>query len=309
MKRLVCICMFLIGVSSAWAQTQIGGTESPIFYNNKSVGIGYNLPTAQLSLGIWAAGECGPQGGKQLSISGKHNAGANLGGIKLLIEGYDNDGTVTYPIFLKDENYNVDYWIKNRPAANGVPTMYFAGKIGIGTTVPWAKLSISSTSYPFQLIYTGSDAIANQNRYYIGMGNKGFSLSAQNDNNNWTKTIMHFEHNGNVGIGTTVPKSKLDVFGTITATEIKVQAQTADFVFEDNYQLKSLSEVEQFITTNKHLPDIPSARQMEEEGVGLAEMNKLLLQKIEELTLYLIEKDKKVNQLEKEIQEIKEKLK
>ncbi|PXX95169.1 hypothetical protein DF185_22585 [Marinifilum breve] len=102
----------------------------------------------------------------------------------------------------------------------------------------------------------------------------------------------HLAVAGNVGIGTDAPNAKLDVKGMIKATEIKVQAQTADFVFEEDYQLKELSEVEEFITTNKHLPDIPSAKQMEENGVGLAEMNKLLLQKVEELTLYTIEQGK-----------------
>ncbi|PXX95172.1 hypothetical protein DF185_22600 [Marinifilum breve] len=112
---------------------------------------------------------------------------------------------------------------------------------------------------------------------------------------NAASQIVRFEgggnvlFNGNIGVGVTFPTAKIDVDGTIRATEIKVQAQTADFVFEDSYELKKLSEVEQFITTNKHLPDIPSAKQMEENGVGLSEMNKLLLQKVEELTLYVIE--------------------
>ena len=91
--------------------------------------------------------------------------------------------------------------------------------------------------------------------------------------------------------------SNLDVKGIVSASEIKVEAQTADFVFEEDYPLKSLKEVEQFIITNKHLPDIPSAKQMEKDGVGLAEMNKLLLQKVEELTLYVIEQQKEIVQL------------
>jgi hypothetical protein len=104
--------------------------------------------------------------------------------------------------------------------------------------------------------------------------------------------------NGNVGIGKTADTStKLDVAGTIRATEIKVEAQTADFVFEDNYSLRSLDEVEDFIKTNGHLPSIPSAESMERNGVNMAEMNKLLLQKIEELTLYAIERDKEVKGL------------
>nr|WP_320120071.1 hypothetical protein [uncultured Marinifilum sp.] len=107
-----------------------------------------------------------------------------------------------------------------------------------------------------------------------------------------------FRRSGNVGIGISAPSAKLEVTGTIKATEIKVEAQTADFVFEEDYQLKSLEEVEQFVQENKHLPDIPSARQMEEDGVGLAEMNKLLLQKVEELTLHVIELNKRVQELE-----------
>jgi hypothetical protein len=121
---------------------------------------------------------------------------------------------------------------------------------------------------------------------------------------NAASQIVRFEgggnvlFNGNIGVGVTVPTAKIDVDGTIKATEIKVEAQTADFVFEEDYQLKSLEEVEEFIQENKHLPEIPSAKQMEEEGVGLAEMNKLLLQKVEELTLHIIELNKKVRDLE-----------
>jgi len=111
-----------------------------------------------------------------------------------------------------------------------------------------------------------------------------------------------YRRSGNVGIGVNAPEAKLHVAGDIKATEIKVVAQTADFVFEEDYQLQSLDEVDQFIKENKHLPGIPSAKQMEADGVNVAEMNKLLLQKIEELTLYVIE-------LKRENKEIKNLLK
>ncbi|MCT4647725.1 MAG: hypothetical protein N4A74_22240 [Carboxylicivirga sp.] len=90
--------------------------------------------------------------------------------------------------------------------------------------------------------------------------------------------------------------------GKLEAKEIKVTtAPGADFVFEENYHLKDLSEVEAFIKTNKHLPEIPTAAEMEESGVNLAEMNKLLLMKVEELTLYAIKQKAEADSLKKEL--------
>ena len=112
-------------------------------------------------------------------------------------------------------------------------------------------------------------------------------------------------NNGRVGIGTADPTEILHVAGNIRATgtiranEVRVTALGADFVFEPDYDLRSLQEVEQFIKANKHLPEIPSAKEMEEDGIELAEMNKLLLQKIEELTLYMIELRKEIDELKK----------
>ena len=104
---------------------------------------------------------------------------------------------------------------------------------------------------------------------------------------------------GNVGIGTTTPDYKLTVKGKIHSREVKVTATAggADFVFEKEYDLPTLLEVEQFISKNKHLPEIASAKEMEKNGIHLAEMNIKLLQKIEELTLYTIEHQKKIEKL------------
>jgi hypothetical protein len=120
--------------------------------------------------------------------------------------------------------------------------------------------------------------------------------------------IMSLDGNGNVGIGKTNPQNKLDVNGTIRAKEVKVEANWADFVFEEDYDLRSLSEVEAFIQENQHLPDIPSEEEVKTEGISVGEMNAKLLQKIEEMTLYMIEMNKEVKALKQENQELKSKI-
>lgn len=111
--------------------------------------------------------------------------------------------------------------------------------------------------------------------------------------------------NGRVGIGKT-PNTNytFDVNGKIRANEIVVNTTGADFVFEDDYDLRALSEVESFIKENKHLPDIPTAKEVEENGVSLGEMQSKLLQKIEELTLYMIELKKENDVLKAKVYDL-----
>ena len=110
---------------------------------------------------------------------------------------------------------------------------------------------------------------------------------------------------GNVGIGTEHPDKELTVNGTIHTTEVLVSAVGADFVFEEDYKLKTLEEVENFVNENNHLPDIPSAAEMKQDGMELGKMGTKLLQKIEELTLYVIELAKKNKELKKKIEAMK----
>ncbi len=92
---------------------------------------------------------------------------------------------------------------------------------------------------------------------------------------------------------------RLSVNGGIRCEELKVMADvpSSDFVFEPNYNLKPLSEVEAYVTENKHLPDVPSAKEFKENGYKIGEMDNLLLQKIEELTLYIIDLQKQIEEL------------
>lgn len=107
----------------------------------------------------------------------------------------------------------------------------------------------------------------------------------------------------NVGIGTETPLSKLDVRGKILAdeVEIKVLPRGADFVFAEDYNLPSLSEVEAHIKEHKHLPEIPSEKQMQENGLNMSDFQIKLLQKIEELTLYTIQQEKRIQSLENQL--------
>ncbi|MGJ1244702.1 hypothetical protein [Sphingobacterium sp. UBA7038] len=111
---------------------------------------------------------------------------------------------------------------------------------------------------------------------------------------------------GNVGIGTANPTEKLAVNGTIRAKEIKVEANPwPDYVFNDDHQLMPLDSLASFVKENKHLPNIAPAKSVEENGVALGELNRQLLQKIEEMTLYLIDQSREIKSLKNEVQALK----
>lgn len=129
------------------------------------------------------------------------------------------------------------------------------------------------------------------------------------------RMFIHFD--GKVGIGTVKPTEMLEVAGTIRAREVKVEMNAgADYVFDKDYNLPSLDKVEAHIREHKHLPEIPSEKQMQEEGLSINEFQIKLLQKIEELTLYMIEQDKlnkeqakQIQNQSKEIEELKRQIK
>jgi hypothetical protein len=185
------------------------------------------------------------------------------------------------------------------------------GNVGIGTTTPKESLHIqngdiaigvldSSYGDPMLKFYHGPD------NYYASIYREAHSgkLFIKNDQGN--PIILD---NGNVGIGTYDPGIyKLAVNGIIRAKEVKVETNWSDFVFEDNYTLPTLDKVESYIKENKHLPDIPSAKEVEEEGLSMSQMMAKQMQKIEELTLYVIEQNKQLSELKNENAEMKQKL-
>ncbi|BFP41770.1 hypothetical protein FGF1_26150 [Flavobacteriaceae bacterium GF1] len=125
---------------------------------------------------------------------------------------------------------------------------------------------------------------------------------------------MRIDKHGNIGIGTLNPDMKLTVKGKIHAEEVKIDLNVPapDYVFKEDYQLRSIEEVEKFVQENNHLPEIPSAAEFKQNGVMLAEMDMNLLKKIEELTLYTIQQEKEIEKLKlqnKKLLELQSRLK
>ncbi len=133
-------------------------------------------------------------------------------------------------------------------------------------------------------------------------------LIIQSTNNPTTGSVGIIEIKSKVQIGNVSTPSGYNLYVEqgILAERVKVAIKStgdwADYVFEENYKLKPLTEVEKFIKKNKHLPNVPSANEMIKEGNDLAKTDALLLQKIEELTLYVIELKKENDLMKKEIQ-------
>ena len=151
----------------------------------------------------------------------------------------------------------------------------------------------------------GSNVIAKRSLSIVAKNAADIALLA---NPSRTEPQFLLKANGNVGIGTTNPGSyKLAVEGRIGAREVDVKTGSwADFVFAEDYALPSLDEVQAHINEHHHLPGVPSEAEVLEKGsVSVGAMQKLLLQKIEELTLYTIEQQEQIRVLQQKVDQIK----
>ncbi|MEO5890424.1 MAG: hypothetical protein ABIQ31_09235 [Ferruginibacter sp.] len=183
-------------------------------------------------------------------------------------------------------------------------SVYPAGEVVIGSNLVGAigKLTVQTTNNTYGISHLGEGG--NIFATYMGGTSAGigtFSHTNMRIFSNGISRILIAEATGNVGIGTDNPTYKLSVVGNIRATEVVVETGWADYVFDKKYKLRPLSEVEQFIHQNNHLPNIPSSGEVQEHGLLLGNTQKLMMEKIEELTLYMIGANKKIEALEEAI--------
>ncbi len=304
-------------------KAQWNTNTSSIFLSDssKNVGIGTSKPYGKLHISGF------------INIVG--NATTGSAKIRLQAANSTNDNVITS----KDENSN-DLWLMNLAnrshnnafsltsgQSGGTFSISKNGNVGIGTFSPYGKLEVyggfinvaGATSHAKLRMQASSST--NENRiesrdqssnylWYISMG-------VRNSNNKFAlysgttgSYIFNISTSGNVGIKTNYSSTyALNVCGSIRATEVRVQTNWCDYVFNKDYDLKPLEEVEQFIAVNNHLPDVTPGNKIESEGLDVGQTSSQMIRKIEELTLYVIQLNNKMKQKDSQIKELSEAIK
>lgn len=261
------------GVSTVHAFANIGYNTGALFFLDapvSHVGVWANIPSTSTNSGaaVYA----------QNFATGTSNYG--------LVSRAVGAGTTNFGLFAKASGATNNYAII-------VPSD--GGNVGIGTELPNVRMHVNGL--------TGEDAfrvqVAGSTKLLVQSGG-GVSVGALT-----TAPVNGLYVSGDVRIGSATAATgyKVSIDGKVMCEELKVQLSPwPDYVFANEYQLKSLDEVESFIKTNNHLPNIPAASVIESEGLNVGEMQGLMMEKIEELTLYIIEMNKNNKELQSRIE-------
>jgi hypothetical protein len=281
------------------AQFLNGSTPGSIYYDQGNVTIGASTSnTANLHIGKQEAPANTAGEVSRLSIQPYGHTGAlwifrsrDIPGVALLDMSY---GTTTAMTF-------------NSQGGVGVGTLAPAFKFHVRGSNPNTEGMALGTTSTGNFALTSADGAAYG--LFAGVSGTGRAwLQAGRYDTETPYDIVLQSSGGNVLIGKFSQANtsyRLDVNGKVRSNEIVVNADGADFVFDDGYALRDLAEVERYLTENNHLPDIESAEEMQKNGLELGKMDMKLLQKIEELTLYMIALKKEMNEVKSENQKLK----
>ncbi len=324
MKRLLLIAFTTLSIH-AIAQTNT-------FPSSGNVGIGTISPKAKLDVnGDAYINKLVTTGNNAIDPLTPYSAdiviGSDVGSRHNSSMMFWSDGSASR-ISGRNDVFSFSVWNTTNPNVSLAATVgansFFQGSLGIGTTNPVYKLDVSGDvqfngmfGYGLSETFTYKNTTVphygfrwNQDNWFSG--GPTMLLSSYGGFKLFTMGVPRFfvTSNGNVGIKTENPQYDLDVLGTIRAKEVLVNLDGgADFVFDKGYKLLPIEHVASYVQENKHLPDIPSANEMVKNGVSMGDMQVKLLQKVEELTLYAIEQNKKIEQQNKKIEQLENSIK
>jgi len=267
--KCILLVLFTILCFSASAQTtgsaNTGGTGwKRIAYVNGQVGRGFGTVSLYVTGGDYTP--------KMTTINWFHDWSASAG------------------ITITSDSKHGNYWTACRITDDGTNSYL---EVNFTTSISYLQLISDNYGWRPANLYTGT----------LPNGGGNIRASAEVARLNIENHLV-VANNGRIGIGTATPQAKLAVNGNILATEVKVKTDISvpDYVFEPDYELPPLSEIEAFVKEHKHLPEIPSATDIERDGLDLAEMNLQLLKKVEELTLHIIQLNKTNGELIERVQ-------
>jgi len=300
MKKSIFLFALLSLSTISFSQWTTSGNN---IYNSNSgnVGIGVTTPTVKLH------------------ANGDLKFGSSTGGyFGAAIEWYTSDwgNGFGHKIYNSDPGGRTDLRIAarhNTATWTDVMTITSDGKVGVGTTNPIYAFEVSPIARFQAPVNTNANIIiqggqgSGYQAWWLTGGNGIFKIGG-NGSTEPSEGAINIDWQGNVSVGTTNSYGyKLAVNGSaiFTSAKVKLYSNWPDYVFYQTYELPSLASLEKFIKINNHLPNIPSAQEINDNGIDLGDMSGKLLEKIEELTLYIIELKKENEKMQAEINKIK----
>jgi hypothetical protein len=302
---------------SVWTQLSTGSATNYFTASGSNI---YNNNTGNVGIGL-----ANPSEKFHLKGDGRIDAPGNFGGASLnlyaattadgsYINFFNQFGATSSSAGIGYSGSN-DYLLLSR----GTNMFLKTAGLGISIAEPLTKLHIANgqdagfgttnNGYMMNGAVTGANLVIDNNELLARNDGRKADLFLQHDSGN---VVLCGLEQGAVGIGVTSGASipagfLLAVDGKIISEEVKVQlsGEWPDYVFDKKYKLLSLEDLKKYIAANKHLPNIPSAAEVEKNGIELGDMQKKLTQTLEELTLYVLELKKEIDLLKKQVPAIK----